>query len=95
VQGTDALTDPVPPGNSVVAGHAAFWYSLMSPSQRVVLMAMAETDEFAVDAAISPCRVAGGHLDHKPAQRFGGGWPSWWPVGLGPVPGDSTAMSTQ
>ncbi len=29
---------PVRARNSVVAGHAAFWYSLMSPLQRVVLM---------------------------------------------------------
>jgi len=37
---------------------------------------MAETDKFAVDAAISPCRVVGGHLDYKSAQCFGGGWSS-------------------
>lgn len=32
------LSDPVGAGNSVVAGQAACWYSLMSPSQRVDLV---------------------------------------------------------
>ena len=30
------LQKPVPPGKSVVAGHAAFRYSLMRPSHRLV-----------------------------------------------------------
>ena len=56
---------------------------------------MTETDQFAVDAAISPRRVVGRHLDHKSAQRYGCGWTSWWSVRLGPVTCDSTAMPTQ
>ncbi len=56
---------------------------------------MAETDKFAVDAAIFPRRVIGRHLDRKPTHRFGGGWTPWWSVRLGPVPRYSAAMPTQ
>ena len=78
------MPKPVRARNSVVAGHAAFWYSLM-----------AETDQFAVDPAISPSWVVGRHVDHKSAQRYGGGWSSWWPVRLGPVLRYSAGMPTQ
>ena len=61
------MPKPVRARNSVVAGRAAFWYSLI-----------AETDQFAVDPAISPSWVVGRHVDHKSAQRYGGGWSSWW-----------------
>ena len=56
---------------------------------------MAETDDFAVDAAVSPSGVVGGHLDHKSAHRCGGGWPSWWSVRLGPVSCDSASVPTK
>ena len=56
---------------------------------------VAESDEFAADAAVVPRWVVGRHLDCKLAQRRGGGWPSWWSVWLGPVFGDAAAMPSQ
>jgi len=38
--GLAASVEPVGLGNSVVAGQAAFWYSLMSPSHRSVRSTM-------------------------------------------------------
>ena len=56
---------------------------------------IAEVGEFALDAAVAPGRIVGGHRDDEPADLGGGGWPPCWAVGLGPVSGDPASVPSK
>ena len=56
---------------------------------------MAEVGEFALDAPVAPGRIVGGHADDQFADLGGGGWPPWWPVGLGPVSCDPASVPSK
>ena len=57
--------------------------------------AVAEADEFAGDAAVAPCGVAGGHLDDETTQLHRSAGPAGRPAGSGPVAGDPLSVPTQ
>ena len=56
---------------------------------------VAETDEFAVDAAVAPGRVLGRHVDDEAPDLGVGGRPTSRLGWLGPVPGDASAVPAQ
>ncbi len=56
---------------------------------------MSEAAEFAVDAAVAPCRVLPRHLQDEPAQLGRCRGPPGWSVRLGPVAGDASAVPAQ
>ena len=56
---------------------------------------MAETCEFAVDAAVAPSRVLGGEAEDESADLVRGWWPSWPSGGLCPVTGDAAPIPSE
>ena len=56
---------------------------------------MAESGQFAVDAAVAPGGVLGCEADHQSSDLGGGGRPARWSRGLGPVSGDAASVPTE
>ncbi len=56
---------------------------------------VAETVQCSCDAAVSPGRVLGRHIDNELVNFGSGRWPSGRLDWLGPVPGDASAVPTQ
>ena len=56
---------------------------------------VAETGEFAGDAAVTPGGVVGGHVDDEVTQLHRSAGPPGRPAGLGPTAGDSASVPTQ
>ena len=55
----------------------------------------ADTGEFACDAAVAPCQVLAGHLEHELAVLGAGARAACWSGGLGPTSGNAASVPAQ
>ena len=56
---------------------------------------LAETCEFAVDAAVAPSRILGGEAEDESSDRIRGWRSSWSSAGLCPVTGDAATVPSE
>src|SRR5258706_9326447 len=85
-----------PPPGGAVTTHGRWWYaeSFEDPADRGRTHAVAEAEQFALDALVAPARIIAGHLldqggDGRVDRRPTG------PAGICPVAGDQPPMPTQ
>lgn len=83
-----------PPAGVGLAGRRADPGGGEDPADGAGADPMAEPDQFALHAPVSPAGILAGEPEDKVAYLVADGWPSG-PVGVGPVPADQAAVPGQ